>query len=255
MNAAGRTALVTGSAHRIGRALALALMESGAHVAVHYNDSAEAAEETVRTLTASGGLAKAFRADLADAEQVGGLHRDVVSWMGPVEILVNNAALFGLGDMAASSVEEWDRCMSVNVRAPWLLAREMRVALPSGSQGKIVNIGDSRTARPDRFVYGASKAALHGLTASLANALAPVIQVNEIALGAILPPADSPRGQPRKEDRQDIGLIRRMGTLNEVTQTLMWLIENDFVTGETIHVDGGRHVRQIWPAAQGRRSR
>ncbi len=246
MNPAGKTALVTGAAHRIGRAFALALVEAGAHVAVHYNTSANAAAETVETLRAAGGRAESFQADLTDPVQVETLYRNVNHKMHSVRILVNNAARFDLGDVSSSTVQEWDRCMAVNLRAPWLLAKNMKQDLTNGSTGKIVNVGDSRTARPDRFVYSASKAALRGLTTGLANALAPNIQVNEIALGAILlPHVDRPEHQTPKGDPLDIGLIRRTGTLDEVTHTLTWLIENDFVTGETVHLDGGRHIRNL----------
>ena len=243
MNPLGLTALVTGSGHRVGRALALALAEAGANVAVHYNSSDEAAAETVAALEMNGGRAEAFRADFTDAAEVERLFKVVDSRMGPVRILANNAARYERGELPYSSVEEWDRCMAVNVRAPYLLAKAMANALPEGLTGKIVNIGDSRTNRRERFVYGVSKAALRGLTVSLAESLAPAIQVNEIAMGAVLQPIDTPRGERPTMDRIDYGPIRRMGTLNEVTHTLMWLIENDYVTGETVHLDGGRTIR------------
>ncbi len=227
----------------MGRALALALAEAGANVAVHYNSSDEAAAETVAALEMAGGRAEAFQANFADAAEVEGLFDAVNARMGPVQILANNAARFERAELLSSTVEEWDRSMAVNVRAPYLLARAMANALPVGLTGKIVNIGDSRTNRRDRFVYGVSKAALRGLTVSLAESLAPAIQVNEIAMGAILQPIDTPRGERPSMDRIDYGPIRRIGTLNEVTHTFMWLIENDYVTGETVHLDGGRTIR------------
>ena len=243
MNPAGVTALVTGSGHRVGRALALALAEGGANVAVHYNSSDEAAAETVAALEMTGIRAEAFRADFADAAEVEGLFEAVNERMGPVRILVNNSARYELGELSSSTVEDWDRCMAVNVRAPYLLARAMANAMPEGLSGKIVNIGDSRTNRRERFVYGVSKAALRGLTVSLAESLAPAIQVNEIALGPILQPTDTPRGERPEMDQFDYGPIRRIGTLNEVAHAMMWLIENDYVTGETVHLDGGRTIR------------
>lgn len=243
MNPLGVTALVTGAGHRVGRALALALAEAGANVAVHYNSSDEAAAETVAALEVTGGRAEAFQADFDDAAEVLRLFDAVDSRMGPVRILLNNSARYELGELSSSTVEEWDRCMAVNVRAPYLLSRAMANALPEGLTGKIVNIGDSRTNRRERFVYGVSKAALRGLTVSLAESLAPAIQVNEIALGAVLQPTDTPRGERPEMDQFDYGPIRRMGTLNEVAHAMMWLIENDYVTGETVHLDGGRTIR------------
>ena len=141
-----------------------------------------------------------------------------------------------------TTAADWDRYFAVNVRAPFLLTRAMASALPAGETGKVINLGDWRTARKNRFAYGASKAALSGLTRSLAYALAPSIQVNEIALGAVLPPADtSDAAGAGQADRGDIP-ARRMGTLNEVVQAVMSLVHNDYVTGERIHVDGGRHI-------------
>ena len=163
MNPIGLTALVTGSGHRVGRALALALTEAGANVAVHYNSSEEAAAETVAALKMAGGRAEAFQADFTDATEVERLFEAVNARMGPVQILANNAARYERGELSSSAVEEWDRCMAVNVRAPYLLAKAMANALPEGLTGKIVNIGDSRTIRRERFVYGVSKAALRGL--------------------------------------------------------------------------------------------
>ena len=121
MKPAGLTALVTGSGHRVGRALALTLTEAGANVAVHYNSSDEAAAETVAALKMAGGRAEAFQADFTDAAEVERLFEAVNARMGAVQILANNAARYERGELPSSSVEEWDRCMAVNVRAPYLL--------------------------------------------------------------------------------------------------------------------------------------
>jgi NAD(P)-dependent dehydrogenase (short-subunit alcohol dehydrogenase family) len=233
---------VTGAGHRIGRALALALAEAGAKVAVHYNSSAEAANETVQTVRAMGGEAEAFQADLADAPQVAELAGRVRERFGPLHIVVNNASLFGRQTAREASAAEWDTYFAVNVRAPFLLAQALAASLPSGETGKVINLGDWRTARKNRFLYGASKAALSGLTRSLAYALAPDIQVNEVALGAVLPPADSSPGRPREPQDAGETPAGRMGTLNEVAQAVLSLIHNDYITGERVHVDGGRHV-------------
>ena len=242
METSGKTALVTGAGQRIGRALAFALAESGVRVAVHYNSSESAASESVSMVSAAGGEARAFQADLADARQASDLVGRVSAQFGPLHILVNNASLFGRQTISETTAADWDLYFAVNVRAPFLLAQAMAAALPAGATGKVINIGDWRTARRNRFTYGASKAALSGLTRSLAYALAPGIQVNEVALGAILPPADASPGRP--DESRDTGTTPagRMGTLNEVAQAVLALINNDYITGERIHVDGGRHV-------------
>ncbi len=191
---------------------------------------------------AAGGEAEAFQADLADARQASELAGRASSRFGPLHILVNNASLFGRQNVQEATAADWDLYFAVNVRAPFLLAQAMAASLPAGMIGKVINIGDWRTARKNRFIYGASKAALSGLTKSLAYALAPDIHVNEIALGAILPPADASPDRP--DESRDIGSTPagRMGTLNEVAQAVLALVHNDYITGERIHVDGGRHV-------------
>jgi pteridine reductase len=118
----------------------------------------------------------------------------------------------------------------------------MNEQLATGSPGKIINLNDWRKARPTRFAYGVTKSALSGLTRTLALSMAPNVQVNEIALGAILPPADIPIDRPRDKITINLGPADRMGSLNEVADAMMMLIKNDFITGETINVDGGRHI-------------
>ena len=242
MQVAGSTALVTGSGRRIGRAIALALAEAGANVAVHYNGSQADAEETATAIAAMGGTAECFQVDLAAPDAPKRLVDAVHSRFGGLEVLVNNASLFSTGRFEDTSLEEWDRYMAVNFRAPFLLAQAMYARLPSGGAGKVINLNDWRTSRAKRFAYGTSKAALSGLTRSLAVAMAPRVQVNELALGAILPPADiAPK--PPEQMEMPLGPAGRMGTLNEVAQAVLALIGNDFITGETLHIDGGRHIR------------
>ena len=242
METAARVALVTGAGGRIGRALALALGRSGARVAVHYCTSRSGAEDTVRTIEADGGEAAAFQADFADARAPGRLAEHVVSRFGTLEIIVNNASVIRRETLAEADLDSWDEHFAVHARAPFLLAQAMAAVLPEGQPGKIVNLNDWRTARPDRFAYGVSKAALSGLTRSLAAAMAPNVQVNEVALGAVLAPA-APSSGSRMPKEPELGLTPRLGTLEEVERAMMTLIENDFITGETLHVDGGRHLR------------
>ena len=244
MKIAGRVALVTGGGRRIGRSLALALGRAGARaVVVHYATSEADAEETVVAITAGGGEAAAFQADLTDARALARLVERVVSHFGALEIVVNNASVIRRETLAGTTLDSWNEHFAVHVRAPFLLAQAMFEALPDGRPGKIVSINDWLTARPDRFAYGASKAALSGLTRSLAAAMAPNVQVNEVALGAIMPPADAASGN-RMPKEPELGLVARLGTLDEIAGAVLALIENDFITGETLYVDGGRHVRQ-----------
>jgi len=249
MDSNGKVALVTGAGRRVGRALALALGDAGCRVAVHYSQSEKDAQETASLINslAPGGEAIIIQADLENPEQVESLASSVAEQLGPIEILVNNAAVFEQTGLKDVSVDGWDRHFAINVRAPFLLAQSMQTQLaPSAggtsAPGKIISLNDWRTARPGRFAYGVTKTALSGLTRTLALALAPHIQVNEIALGAILPPANIAADRPGEEIKVDLGLANRMGTLNEVANAILMLIQNDFITGETINVDGGQHI-------------
>ena len=242
MDPNAKVALVTGAGRRIGRALALALGDTGCRVAVHYNHSEQDANETASLIKAMGNEAITVKADLEDPTQVEDLATHVNEQLGPIEIIVNNASVFNKVGLKEVSAEEFDRHVAINVRAPFLLAKSMNEQLATGSPGKIINLNDWRKARPTRFAYGVTKSALSGLTRTLALSMAPNVQVNEIALGAILPPADIPIDRPRDKIAINLGPADRMGSLNEVADAMMMLIKNDFITGETINVDGGRHI-------------
>jgi pteridine reductase len=242
MDPTAKVSLVTGAGRRIGRALALALGDTGCRVAVHYNRSEQDANETASLIKAMGKEAITVKADLEDPTQVEALAAHVNEQLGPIEIMVNNASVFDKAGLKEVSAEELDRHFAINVRAPFLLAKFMNEHLRTNSPGKIINLNDWRKARPTRFAYGVTKSALSGLTRTLALSMAPNVQVNEIALGAILPPSDIPIDRPRDEITIKLGPADRMGSLNEVADAMMMLIKNDFITGETINVDGGRHI-------------
>ena len=243
MDPNGKVALVTGAGRRVGRSLALALGDSGCRVAVHYGQSEQDANETVALIQSMGREAVAIQANLEDTVQVASLADTVAERLGPIEILVNNASIFEKVGLEDVSIDDWDRHFAINVRAPFILAQAMQAQLTSDSPGKVINLNDWRTARPSRFAYGITKSALSGLTRTLALSMAPHVQANEISLGAILPPADIPLDRPRSEIEIDLGPADRMGSLNEVADAMLMLIKNDFITGETINVDGGRHIQ------------
>ena len=240
----GRCALVTGSAQRIGRALAIALAEAGAQVVVHYRSSEEEARKTVATIGEAGGKACLVRGDLAHHEQTLHLLEDSAEAAGqPIDILVNNASVCEALNLMTTSVEDWDRNLAVNLRAPALLARGMARQLPRQAIGDVINMNDDRIFRPgaDNFPYTVSKVGLHGLTQSLALALAPRIRVNELALGAILPPAASPDDDYEHTMRGAIP-TERFDTPAEVAHAMLFLLENPAMTGQTLCVNGGRHL-------------
>ena len=239
----GRCALVTGAARRIGRALAESLAGAGALVVIHYRTSEEEARAAVAAIEAAGGEAYTMRADLASSDVVVQLVDEAAGLVGqPVDILVNNASVFEPLDVMTTTVADWDRNIAVNLRAPFLLARGLARQLPKGAVGDVINLNDDRALRPpaDHFPYTISKSGLHGLTQSLALALAPRVRVNELALGAVLPPEKAPDDYMHTL-KDDIPL-GRFGRKAEVAHALLFLLGNPGITGQTILLNGGRHL-------------
>jgi NAD(P)-dependent dehydrogenase (short-subunit alcohol dehydrogenase family) len=222
----------------VGRALAEALARAGADVAVHYGGSGDQAEEVVKEIRGLGRRSTAIRADLADPGQAASLLDRAEAELGPIDWLVNSAAIFEALDLAATTVDAWDRHMAINLRAPFLLSQAFARAR-AGQAGAVVNILDWRALRPaaDHFPYTIAKAGLAAMTRSLAVALAPAIRVNGLALGAILPPSD---GRPPRLNDVPAG---RWARLEEVGQALVFLLDGpDYITGSIVHLDGGRHL-------------
>lgn len=239
-----KTALITGSAKRVGRALALALARQGCHIVVHYGRSAEAARQTVAEITEMGVNAWSISADLNDETAVSGIVPFAVQQTGRLDILINSASIFPPEDFLNAGSSTWDKNMMVNLKAPFLLSQAFARALPQGRQGKIINLLDAVAMRPKNhhFSYTVSKFGLEGLTKATAHALAPHnIQVNGIALGAILPNInDDPALFDKMAKKIPAG---RTGSPQEVVNAMLYLLQSaDFVTGEIIRVDGGKHL-------------
>jgi NAD(P)-dependent dehydrogenase (short-subunit alcohol dehydrogenase family) len=237
----GKSVLITGAARRVGRALALGVAKQGATVIIHHGHSLEDAASLQTEITAVGGQAHILQADLGDLDAVERVVPRALAW-GPLYALVNNAAIFEPLSWANSDRAGWERHLAINLTAPFLLSQAFAKSLPPGMAGRIINILDWRALRPgpDHLPYTISKVGLTGLTQSLAQALAPQsITVNGIALGAILPPA-SAAANPRLLEAIPAG---RWADLDEVVETLLFLLSGPaYITGEIIHVDGGRHL-------------
>ncbi len=188
-----RTALVTGAGKRLGRAIALALAQAGHAVAVHYGDSAADADRLVADITASGGRAAAFSADLAKEDEVADLIDRAAKALGPLDVLVNNASVFERDEALDATRAGWDRHMEINLRAPFVLAQDFARQLPTGVVGNIVNILDQRVENltPHFISYTLSKSGLWTLTRTLALALAPDIRVNAVGPGPMAGPGRS----------------------------------------------------------------
>ena len=235
-----RLVLITGGARRIGRSLALAVARTGWDVVVHYQKSQGDAESLRAEIEALGRKAILLQADLADPAQVSTIIPRILKY-GPLYALVNNAAVFAPLDWESTRLEDWNQHIMINLTAPFLLSQAFARTLRPGETGRIVNLLDWRALRPgpDHIPYTISKSALAALTHSLAVALVPQINVNGLALGAILPPSDGVM-DPNILDKVPAG---RWANLDEVSQALIFLLDGPaYVTGEIFHVDGGRHL-------------
>lgn len=238
----GSVAVVTGGAVRLGKALALALAEEGVRLAVHYNSSIGPAEATVGEIRALGSDAVALRADLSQADQVSSLIGQAAQQWGRLDILVNSAAIFEPADLAHTSVESWERHFAINLRAPFFLSQAFAAHVGKQRRAHIVNIADWRGLRPDisYLAYSLAKAGVLAMTRGLALALAPNIQVNAIAPGAILPPPG--KDQAYLDRLADDIPVQRVGSPAEIARALLFLLKSDFVMGETVFVTGGQHL-------------
>jgi len=234
---AGKTALVSGAAKRIGRAIALALAASGANVAITYRDSQAEAEETVRDLAALDVDALAVRTDLGDPESIRETVAAVVEEFGRLDILVNNAGVFESAELESITVEQWDAMFATNTRAPFLLAQAAYPHLRAAG-GRIINIGSLGGTHPwaTHAHYCTSKAALHMLSQTMAKAWAPEISVNCVAPGMIV---QGEVGEAYAEFAERTPM-RRNGTAEDVAAAVLFFATGPhFITGQLLAVDGG----------------
>ncbi len=243
MDLNGRVALVTGGAHRVGRALSLALARAGADVVVNYFRSAEAAERTVSEIVALGRRAIAVHADVALKAEVDALIRRTAEVFGRLDVLVNNASVFETAPFLAIDEQAWDRVMAVNLKGPFLLSQAAVPLLRRDGGGVIINIADLSAFQPwpSYAHHSVSKAGLVHLTRIMALALAPDIRVNGIAPGTVLPPEGYTDEQVRESVER--APLKCLGSPDDVARALLYLIESDFVTGDVVVVDGGRMLR------------
>ncbi len=242
MELRGRVALVTGAGHRVGRALAVALGGRGMRVAVHYHGAADGAHETARQIVAAGGQAELFAADLTAVPAPAELIAGVVERMHGLAVLVNSAAIMVRTPFGQTDPGTWDRIMALNLRAPFLLSQAAAPHLRA-ARGAIVNISDLAAFEtwPGYVPHGISKAGVVTLTRSLASVLAPEVRVAAIAPGTVLLP-DNWSVEDEERLRRTTPLART-GSPEDVSSTMLFILDSDYLTGETIIVDGGRHVR------------
>lgn len=243
MDPRGKVALVTGAGRRVGRALALELGRRGCDVALHYHQTESGARAGAEEIGALGVRARTFRANLTDPDTTASLIDEVVRHFGALHVLVNSAAIMLRTPFGEVTPADWDRILALNLRAPFLLAQAAAPHLRA-AQGVIINIADLAAYEtwPGYLPHGISKSGIVHMTRGLARVLAPEVRVNAIAPGTVLLPDDWTTMDEERLNRTTP--LARQGTPDDVAAAMLFLLEADYVTGETIIVDGGRHIRR-----------
>jgi len=239
----GRVALVTGGGRRVGRALAVGLGEQGMRVAVHYHASDKGARETARLIEEAGGTPWIVAADLTSADAPEKLIAAVLAELGSLDVLVNSSAVMERTPVGEVTAAKWDAMMALNLRAPFLLAQAAAAPL-ARARGAIVNIADLAAFEtwPAYIPHGISKAGVVYMTRALARTLAPNVRVNAVAPGAVLLPEGWTKEDAAKLEESTP--LARLGSPSDVVEAVLYLLRADYVTGEILIVDGGRHVRR-----------
>ncbi len=241
MELKGRVALVTGAGKRVGRAIAMALADRGAMIAIHYRSSKAEAAEGVAAITSRGGQAEAFAANLTSVAAIEKMVAEVLNRFRRIDVLVNSASVFYRKPLEELTEEDWDINLDTNLKAPFFLCKFAGAAMRRQGAGKIVNIGDWAGIRPynNYLPYTVSKTGLIGLTRAMAKALAPQVHVNLVALGPVMPPDDYDAAEVEK--LKQATLTKTLGSPEEVARAVLYLCEGtDFTTGSTLMLDGGR---------------
>ena len=237
-----QTALITGSARRIGRAIALDLAAHGWRVAIHYRNSRDEAEALAGDIQRAGGAAVAVSADLADLGDVQSLIERCADALGAVACLVNNASEFFLDTIGSVTPEGWDTHLDINLKAPVFLAQALYANLPAGVEGNVINIIDQRVWRPtpDFFSYTISKAGLWTATQTLAQAMAPRVRVNAIGPGPVLQSVHQSQADFAAETLTTP--LQRGPSLPEIAAAVRFILATPSMTGQMIALDGGQHL-------------
>lgn len=241
----GQVSIVTGSAHRVGKAIALELANRGTHVVIHYNSTDESiVRDTVQDVKSLGVDAVPVQADLSTLEGVSKLFSATVEHFKRVDILVNSASIFQQRRLLDVTLDDWNKTMAINVTAPFLCtqaaAELMLKNAPPG--GTIVNILDRGAVMPwvEFSHHGVSKAALAMLTQTSAASLGPDIRVNAVIPGPVMKPEDNTPAEWEAIGQKN--LLKQTGNPADVARAVAYLVTESFITGTTIHVNGGRHL-------------
>jgi NAD(P)-dependent dehydrogenase (short-subunit alcohol dehydrogenase family) len=242
----GRTALVTGAAKRIGRAVATELAKSGVNVIVHYRSSTDEAEALVQEIRSLGVEAWKVWADFATPGEAERLMEDCFNLAGGVDILINSASIFPPGRLGEITIDDVNRNVLVNAWAPFVLSRSFADRAGEGGGGSIINLLDTRVRGFDHLhaAYHLSKHLLALLTRLTALEFAPQVTVNAVAPGLILAPRDTDYDDEYLEKLSEGLPLKKRGTPADVAGAVVFFLKSSFITGQVLYVDGGRHLRE-----------
>jgi 3-oxoacyl-[acyl-carrier protein] reductase/pteridine reductase len=244
MEIRGKVALVTGGAHRVGKAITMMLAQAGADVVVNYFSSSIEADQTVGEAQALGVRARAIQCDVANWAQVQGMADTIIAEFGGVDMIINSASLFEQTPFPTDDVSAWQRVTGISVDGPFYVCNALVPSMLARGGGAIVNIVDLPAWEPwhNFSAHSVSKAALLAFTKQLALELAPTIRANAVAPGPVLPP---PNYNERSAAKTAAGtLLKRWGTPEDVAFAVRYLLEAEYVTADVITVDGGERYGQ-----------
>jgi 3-oxoacyl-[acyl-carrier protein] reductase/pteridine reductase len=247
MNPQGKTALITGGAVRVGKAITLALARAGANVVINYHTSAVEAEQTCSEARALGVGALAVRANIGDQAQVEAMVAAAVQTFGGVDILVNSASLWKQTPFPTQNVEGWHQVTNILINGSFYCANAVAPLMLAKGEGAIVNIIDLSAFGPwpNFSAHSVGKAALLALSRQLALELAPAVRVNAVAPGPVLPPPDYDEAKIAATARHT--LLNRWGTAEDVAEAVLFFVKASYITGEVLAVDGGEHFAHRKP--------
>lgn len=242
MNLAGTVAVITGSARRLGRHMAVALAHEGADVVVNYRTSAADAEETANLVRAAGKRAVVVQADVSKSADVQRLLDTTIAELGRADVLIANASTFHRTPIESIRDEDWDDLLDNNLRAAFLAARSFGLWMRAHDGGVILMLADTAGTRPwiGYTPYSVAKAGVIALTRALAKELAPSVRVNAIAPGPVLFPDGYDEASRQREIERTV--LKRAGEPKHISDAVIALIRNDYITGALLPVDGGRSL-------------
>ncbi len=242
-----KVALVTGSAHRVGRAIALELAKNGVHIMVHYHSSDPAqVRDTLHEIKSYGVDAFEVQSNIGEPEGVDAIFQAIHERYGRLDIVVNSASVFQQRQLLDVSLEDWNLTMNVNLRAPFLITQQAAKMMAENAVqgGAIVNICDHGTDAPWKAYahHGVSKSALWMLTQVSAVSLGPSIRVNAIIPGPVMKPAGRPMSDEEWAKVGEKNPLNKTGSAEDVARAVVYLCQENFLTGTLIHVNAGEHL-------------